>query len=111
MSNKSFQEKYTQTAKSYSDLYKMTIDGIKVNYVEGFNRSEIAEFISCDDFTACTPEGSVLITRDHGTYLKVSGRYWTRAEGKPDTLRLDVDILSLLITEEGYLCTLIIPKD
>lgn len=110
MSNKSFQEKYTQTVEGYLDLYKMAIDGVKVNYVEGFNRSEITEFISCDDFTACTPEGSVLITCDHGTYLKVSSRYWTLAEGKPDTLKLDVDIFNFLITEEQCLCTLIIPK-
>lgn len=76
MSNKDFSELYEETRENHDRLHKMHLSDVNIWFVEQSGRGEAGTVESCDDFGAITCKGSVIITKDHGTYLKINDQYW-----------------------------------
>lgn len=52
------------------------LDKVKIMYVEGVGKREVATVLSCEDFNDITTKGSVVVTEKHGTFLKVTDQHW-----------------------------------
>lgn len=110
MNNQSFIDTFDEVRDGYKKLHTMELDPIKIMYVEGVGKREVATVPSCKDFNAITTKGSVVVTEKHGTYLKVTDQHWVmvnclEAEG----IWHDADVLLALILEQDHVNVLIDP--
>lgn len=107
--NKEFFELYEQTRENHNKLHHWQINGLKVRAVEGPGRQQNIDILSCVDFRDISTQGCVIVTHDHGVWLKVNSEQWFNPTTNKDVLRHDLDILKLLITEadEGKVATII----
>ena len=88
----------------------MALYAIKILYVEGVGRREVATILSCEDFKAITTKGSVVVTEKHGTFLKVTDQHWVTVNRfEAEGIWHDADVLLALILEQDYVNTLIDP--
>ena len=110
MNNQEYIDTFDEVRDGYEKLHTMVLDPIKILYVEGVGRREVTTVLSCKDFNAITTKGSVVVTKKHGTFLKVTGQHWVTvnhfgAEG----IRHDADVVLALILEQDYINVLIDP--
>lgn len=97
--NKGFFELYEQTRHNHSKLHHWQIDGLKVWSVEGPGRRQDIDIPTCRDFGVFTTEGCVVVTHDHGVWVKVNSEQWFNPVANQGFLMHDLDILKLLVTE------------
>lgn len=110
MSNKDFSELYAETRENHGRLHKMHLSDVNIWFVEQSGRGEAGTVESCVDFGVITCKGSVIITKDHGTYLKINDQYWVAVGRNVGHGMLhDLDIINLLINEGEHVATIIDP--
>ena len=113
MSNNEFTKLYNETKKNHDKLYSMTINDLKVWFVEATGLGNVGDIYSCDDFVAITDRGSVVITGNLGPFLKVNDQHWVRtAPSVSKKLWSDIDLVNQLIYEyedNEYIATVINP--
>ena len=109
--NKEFLELYEETRQNHNKLHRWEINGLKVWAVEGPGRRQNIDILNCRDFRVITTQGHVIVTHNHGVWLKVNSEQWFNPITKQGVLMHDLDILKLLITEadEGKVATIIDP--
>ena len=110
MNNQSFIDTFDEVRDGYKKLHTMVLDPIKILYVEGVGRREVATILSCEDFNDITTKGSVVVTEKHGTFLKVTDQHWVTVNRfEAEGILHDADVLLALILEQDYVNTLIDP--
>lgn len=109
--NKDFLELYEQTRQNHDRLHRWEINGLKVGCVEGAGRRQNIDIPNCKDFGNITTRGCVVVTHDHGVWLKVNSEQWFNPITNMDFLMHDLDILKFLVSEadEGKVATIIDP--
>lgn len=91
-------------------LHTMTLDKVKILYVGGVGKREVTTILSCEDFNDLTPKGSVVVTEEHGTYLKVTDQHWVTVNRfESEGIRHDADVFFALILEQDRVNVLIDP--
>lgn len=113
MSNNEFTKLYNETRAKRDELYNMTINDLKVWFVEATGLGNVGDICSCGYFAAITDHGSVVISGVLGPFLKVNDSYWVRtAPAVPKKLWSDIDLVNQLICEcedNEYIATIIGP--
>lgn len=109
--NKEFFELYTQTRLNHNKLHHWELDNLTVGVVKGRGRRRDVDILSCHHFGVITTEGCVVVTHDHGVWLKVNSEQWFNPVTNQSVLRHDLDIVRLLIIEadKGKVATIIDP--
>lgn len=110
MNNQEYIDTFNEVRDGYKKLHTMPLDTVKIMYVGGVGKREVATVLSCEDFKVITAKGSVVVTEKHGTFLKVTDQHWVtvncfEAEG----IRHDADVLWALIREQDHINVLIEP--
>ena len=112
--NKEFIELYNKTRENYNTLHGWDIHNLSMWYVEGFGKREAATALDCHDFAAITTKGCVIITHDHGVWLKINDQDWTEPTTGEDRVVHDIDILKFIVTESdeyGHVATIVDPGE
>lgn len=110
MNNQEYIDTFDEVRDGYKKLHTMTLDKVKILYVEGVGKREVATILSCEDFNDLTPKGSVVVTEKHGTYLKVTDQHWVTVNRfEAECIRHDADVLLALILEQDCVNVLIDP--
>ena len=113
MANNEFTKLYNETKKNHDKLYSMTINDLKVWFVEENGLGNVGDVESCRDFTLITDRGSVVISGTLGPFLKVNDGFWIRtAPSVSKKLWSDLDLVNQLILEyedNEYIATIIDP--
>lgn len=110
MNNREYIDTFNEVQDGYKKLHTMPLDKVKILYVEGVGKREVATVLSCEDFNAITTKGSVVITEKHGTFLKVTDQYWVTVNRfEAEGILRDADVLLALILEQDYVNVLIDP--
>ena len=110
MNNQEYIDTFDEVREGYKKLHTMALYAIKILYVEGVGRREVATILSCEDFKAITTKGSVVVTEKHGTFLKVTDQHWVTVNRfEAEGIRHDADVLLALIMEQDYVNVLIDP--
>lgn len=109
--NKEFIEFYNQTRENHVRMHTWDIHGLSVYYVVGFGERETTTVLDCRDFAAITTKGCMIITNNHGVWLKINDQNWTEPATGADKVVHDLDILKFIITEsgEGKVATIVDP--
>ena len=107
--NKEFIEFYNQTRENHIRMHTWDINGLSMWYVTGFGKQEVATVLNCRDFGAITTKGCIIITHDHGVWLKINDQNWTEPTTGEAHVVHDLDILKFVIIEsdEGKVATII----
>lgn len=110
MNNKEYLDTFDEVRDVYKKLHTMSLDTVKILYVEGVGKREVATIMSCEDFNIVTDKGSVVVTEKHGTFLKVTDQHWvTINRFESEGIRHDADVLRALILEQDHINVLIDP--
>lgn len=110
MNNQEYLDTFDEVRDVYKKLHTMTIDKVKIMYVEGVGKREVATILSCEDLNGMTTKGSVVLTEKHGTFLKVTDQHWVTVNHfEAEGIRHDADVLLALILEQDYVNVLIDP--
>ena len=110
MNNQEYIDTFDEVRTGYKKLHTMGLDEVKILYVEGVGKREVATILSCEDFNAITHKGSVVVTEKHGTFLKVTGQHWVTVNRfEAEGIRHDADVLLALILEQDCVNVLIEP--
>lgn len=110
MNNQEYIDTFNEVRGGYKKLHTMPLDKVKILYVEGVGKREVATIMSCEDFNTITTKGSVVITEKHGTYLKVTDQHWVTVNRfESEDIRHDADVLRALILEQDCINVLIEP--
>lgn len=112
--NKEFIEFYNQTRENHVKMHTWGIHGLSVWYVTGFGKREVATVLDCQDFAAITVKGCMIITKDHGVWLKINDQNWTEPATGEDSVVHDLDILKFITTESdesGHVAVIIDPGE
>lgn len=109
--NKEFIEFYNQTRENHVKMHTWDIHGLIVRFVSGFGKREETTVLDCRDFAAIATKGCIIITHDHGVWLKINDQNWTEPTTGEDHVVHDLDILKFITTEsdEGKVATIIDP--
>lgn len=108
--NKEFIEFYNQTRENHIKMHTWDIHGLSVWCVEGFGKREVTTVLDCRDFAAITSKGCIIITHDHGVWLKINDQNWTEPTTGEDHVVHDLDILMFIVTESdngGHVATIV----
>ncbi|MBF1368323.1 MAG: hypothetical protein HXN12_00270 [Porphyromonadaceae bacterium] len=97
--NKEFIEFYNQTRENHVRMHTWDINGLSVWYVSGFGKREATTVLDCRDFAAITTKGCIIITDDHGVWLKINDQNWTEPATGEDRVVHDLDILKFITIE------------
>lgn len=100
--NKKFIEFYNQTRENHVRMRAWDIDGLSVWYVSGFGKREAITDLDCRDFGGITTKGCMIITHDHGVWLKINDHNWTEPTTGEDRVVHDLDILKFITIESDY---------
>lgn len=114
MSNKEFIDLYGQTRENHNKLHSFIINDLKVWFVDGMGQRQTAQIEDCHDFAAITEKGCVVITDDHGTWLKITDQYWVNVAEGMNSLAHDLDLVMFILTENehsGHIATIIDPGE
>ena len=112
--NKEFFELYNKTRENHVKMHTWDIHGLSVWYVTGFGKREVVTVLDCRDFAAITTKGSMIITKDHGVWLKINDQNWTEPTTGEDSVVHDLDILKFITTESdesGHVAVIIDPGE
>lgn len=110
MNNQEYIDTFNEVRAGYKKLHTMPLDKVKIMYVEGVGRREVATVLSCEDFNDITSKGSVVVTEKHGTYLKVTDQHWVSVNRfEAETILHDADVLRALILGQDCVNVLIDP--
>ena len=110
MNNQEYVDTFDEVRTGYKKLHTMALDKMKIMYVEGVGKREVATILSCEDFNDLTTKGSVVVTEKHGTYLKVTDQHWVTVNRfEAEGIRHDADVLLALILEQDCVNVLIDP--
>lgn len=110
MNNQEYIDTFDEVRDGYKKLHTMTLDPIKIMCVAGVGKREVATILSCEDFNDMTAKGSVVVTENHGTYLKVTDQHWVTVNHfEAGGIRHDADVLLALILEQDCVNVLIEP--
>lgn len=110
MSNQEYIDTFDEVRDGYKKLHTMTLDKVKIMYVAGVGKREVATIMSCEHFNELTPKGSVVVTEKHGTFLKVTDQHWVTVNRfEAEGIRHDADVLLALILEQDHVNVLIDP--
>ena len=110
MSNQEYIDAFDEVRTGYKKLHTMGLDKVEILYVGGVDKREVATILSCEDFNDLTPKGSVVVTKRHGTYLKVTDQHWVTVNSfEAESIRHDADVLLALILEQDCVNVLIEP--
>ena len=110
MNNKEYVDTFNEVRDGYKKLHTMPLDKVKIMYVEGVGKREVATVLSCEDFKVITTKGSVVVTEKHGTFLKVTDQHWVTVNRfEAEGILHDADVLLALILEQDYVNVLIDP--
>ena len=110
MNNQVYVDTFNEVRDGYKKLHTMPLDKVKILYVEGVGKREVATVLSCDDFRDITTKGSVVVTEKHGTFLKVTDQHWVTVNRfEAEGIRQDADVLLALILEQDCVNVLIDP--
>lgn len=110
MNNQEYLDTFDEVRDVYKKLHTMGLDKVKILYVGGVGKREVATIMSCEDFNTITDKGSVVVTEKHGTYLKVTDQHWvTINRFESEGIRHDADVLRALIKEQDHINVLIEP--
>ena len=110
MNNQEYIDTFNEVRDGYKKLHTMTLDKVKIMYVAGVGKREVATVLSCEDFNDLTPKGSVVVTEKHGTFLKVTDQHWVTVNRfEAEGIRHDADVLCALIREQDHINVLIEP--
>lgn len=110
MNNQEYVDTFDEVRAGYKKLHTMGLDEVKILYVEGVGKREVATILSCEDLNDLTPKGSVVVTKKHGTFLKVTDQYWVTVNRfEAEGIRHDADVLLALILEQDCVNVLIGP--
>lgn len=110
--NKKFIEFYNQTRENHIRMHTWDINGLSVWFVSGFGKREVTTVLDCRDFGAITTKGCMIITHDHGVWLKINDQNWTEPGTGEDHVAHDLDILKFITTEsdnDGHVATIVDP--
>lgn len=108
--NQEYIDTFDEVRDGYKKLHTMTLDKVKIMYVEGVGKREVATILSCEDFNDITTKGSVVVTEKHGTFLKVTDQHWVTVNRfESEGIRHDADVLLALILEQDCVNVLIDP--
>ena len=110
MSNQEYIDTFDEVRDGYKKLHTMGLDKVKILYVEGVGKREVATIASCEGFNTITDKGSVVVTEKHGTFLKVTDQHWVTVNRfESEGIRHDADVLLALILEQDCVNVLIDP--
>lgn len=110
MNNQEYLDTFDEVRDAYKKLHTMGLDKVKILYVEGVGKREVATIMSCEDFNTITDNGSVVLTEKHGAYLKVTDQHWVTVNRfESEGIRHDADVLRALILEQDHINVLIEP--
>ena len=110
MNNQEYINTFNKVRDGYKKLHTMPLDKVKIMYVEGVGKREVATILSCEDFKVITTKGSVVVTEKHGTFLKVTDQHWVTVNRfEAEGILHDADVLLALILEQDYVNVLIDP--
>lgn len=110
MNNQEYIDTFDEVRTGYKRLHTMGLDKVKILHVEGVGKREIATILSCEGFKDLTPKGSVVVTKEHGTFLKVTDQHWMTVNCfESEGIRHDADVLLALILEQDRVNVLIEP--
>ena len=110
MNNQEYIDTFDEVRTGYKKLHTMGLDKVEILYVEGVGKREVATILSCEDFNDLTPKGSVVVTKKHGTFLKVTDQHWVTVNRfEAESIRHDADVLLALILEQDCVNVLIEP--
>ncbi len=97
--NEEFMKLYDQTRENHVKLHSWDIQGLSVWYVSGFGKREVTTVLDCRDFATITTKGCMIITDDHGVWLKINDQNWTEPATGEDRVVHDLDILRFITIE------------
>ena len=110
MNNQEYIDTFDEVRTGYKKLHTMTLNKVKILHVEGVGNREVATILSCEDFNDITAKGSVVVTKKHGTFLKVTDQHWVTVNRfEAEGIRHDADVLLALILEQDHVNVLIDP--
>lgn len=110
MNNQEYLDTFDEVRDVYKKLHTMVLDKVKILYVEGVGKREVATIMSCEDFNTIADKGSVVVTEKHGTFLKVTDQHWVAINRfEPEGILHDADVLRALIQEQDHINVLIEP--
>lgn len=110
MNNQGYIDTFNEVRDGYKKLHTMALDKVKIMYVEGVGKREVATILSCEDFNNITTKGNVVVTEKHGTFLKVTDQHWVTVNRfESEGIRHDADVLRALILEQDTINILIDP--
>lgn len=110
MNNQEYIDTFDEVRTGYKKLHTMPLDNVKIMYVEGVSKREVATVLSCEGFNDITTKGSVVVTEKHGTFLKVTDQHWVTVNHfEAEGIRHDADVLLALILEQDHVNVLIEP--
>lgn len=110
MNNQEYIDTFDEVRDGYKKLHTTVLDPIKILYVEGVGKREVATVLSCEGFNDITTKGSVVVTEKHGTFLKVTDQHWVTVNRfEAEGILHDADVLLALILEQDYVNVLIDP--
>lgn len=110
MINREYLDTFDEVRDGYKKLHTMTLDKVRIMYVEGVGKREVATILSCEGFNDITTKGSVVVTERHGTFLKVTDQHWVTVNRfEAEGILHDADVLRALILEQDHVNVLIDP--
>lgn len=105
MSSDAFKELYDKLIDDNIKLYNIGIDCLSVGY-NGYGRTVAIE--TAQALESITSTGSVIITEQHGAFLKIRSKCWVHTGiGESKAVLHGTDIISILLSEDPYIATLI----
>lgn len=110
MNNQEYIDAFDEVRDGYKKLHTMALDKVKITYIEGVGKREVATILSCEDFNDMTIKGSVVVTEKHGAFLKVTDQHWVTVNRfEAEGIRHDADVLLALVLEQDHVNVLIEP--
>lgn len=110
MNNQEYLDTFDEVRDAYKKLHTMGLDKVKILYVGGVGKREVATIMSCEDFNDITTKGSVVLTEKHGAFLKVTDQHWVTVNRFESVgILQDADVLLALILEQDHVNVLVDP--
>lgn len=110
MNNREYVDTFDGVRAAYRKLHTMTLDGVGILRVGGVGKREVVIVLGCEGFNDITAKGSVVVTEEHGVFLKVTDQHWVSGSRFEDEcIRHDADVLLALVMEQDRINVLIDP--
>lgn len=108
MSNNEFEELYDKLIDDNIKLRNTGIDNLGVWSVDYNGYGRIVAIETAQALESITSTGSVIVTEQHGAFLKIRSRCWVRTGiGDSKAVLHGIDIVSILLSEDQYIATLL----